>query len=536
MATSGTAHALDLPEICALIATHLTKVELGECILVSHRWANTFRPLFWRTMLVPRHKVTLCRDEDLARHGHHVRILAAGRIQQSSPFDQASVCFLQHLEVSTCGSNDEPDNGLGCLPAIVHRNKTSLSELHWMCFGWDMKLNKPFRIWPEIFLGLERLETLMLSKWTISIDDFLTILKACPSLNTLTFEATEDLEDLSPLPSNSNNANSSNSSKIRRGGKMIDTSAQDPPLFQHHGVHTVHYIGHAMPGYLKHLPKVQTLHLQNLTHGNLSTIPDEIRQYCPEIASLHILTLCSNPSRFLALVDSIHTLRSFQGAVPSEAMQDFLEMVLAKHAESIETLCLTEAESDGLRFNVWRFLENCPRLTDFEIPYKLEGSLLETASSTVAVPTGFTSSYFSSPRFSRRRPYEPTKPWVCQDLSKLWLRIKDMDIQLMETIALDLCVDRLIPLTEKVPKTVSAGGSSSLHQYQKQHQTQGRVHSVGSLVGHHAHHRHGYGHGHAGARAHSPLERLIVEKLSGLKKLSKINIGSGWYDLPEMKD
>ncbi|KAG0025333.1 hypothetical protein BGZ81_007232 [Podila clonocystis] len=523
-------HALDLPEICALIATHLTKTELGECILVSHQWANTFRPLFWRTMLVPRHKVALCRDEDVARHGHHLRILSAGRIQHTSPFDQASVCYLQHLEVSTCGSNDEPDNGLGCLPAIVHRNKSGLSEFHWMCFGRDLKLNKPFRIWPEVFLGLEQLETVVLSNWTMSIDDFVTILKACPGLNTLTFEATEDLEDASPPPSNSNNTNNS-SNRIRRGSKTIDASAQDPPLFQHHGVHTVHYNGHAMPGYLQHLPNVQTLHLQSLMHGNLSTIPDEIRQFCPEIASLQMLTVSSNPSRFLALVDSIHTLRSFQGRVPSEAMQDFLEMVLAKHAESIETLCLTEAESDGLRFNVWRFLESCPRLADFQIPYKLEGSLLDA--STVSLPTGFTSSYFSSPRFSRRRPYEPTKPWVCQDLSKLWLRIKDMDIQLMETIALDLCVDRLIPPTEKIVKTSSAGGSSS-HQYQQQHQQQGRVLSVGSLVGYHAHHRHG--HGHAGARAHTPLERLIVEKLSGLRKLSKINIGSGWYDLPEVKD
>ncbi|KAI9231073.1 MAG: hypothetical protein BYD32DRAFT_431656 [Podila humilis] len=530
MATTETTHALDLPEICALIATHLTKTQLGECILVSHRWADTFRPLFWRTRLVPRHKVALCRDEDLARHGHHIRILSAGRIQQTSPFDQASVAYLQHLEVSTCGSNDEPDNGLGCLPAIVHRNKASLSEFHWMCFGRDLKLNKPFRIWPEVFLGLERLETVVLSKWSMAIDDFLTILKACPSLNTLTFEATEDLEDPSPPPSNSSNANSS-SNRSKQWSKGMDTS-QDPPLFQHHGVHTVHYNGNAMPGYLQHLPNVHTLHLQNLTHGNLSTIPDEIRQFCPEIASLHTLTPCSNPSRFLSLVDSIHTLRSFQGRVPSEAMQDFLEMVLAKHAETIETLCLTEAESDGLRFNVWRFLENCPRLADFQIPYKLEGSLLEATTTTV--PTGFTSSYFSSPRFSRRRPYEPTKPWVCQDLSKLWLRIKDMDIQLMESITTDLCLDRLMPPMEKVAKASSSGSSSS--QYQQQHQQQGRVLSVGSLVGHHAHHRHGHGHGYGGARAHSPLERLIVEKLSGLRKLSKINIGSGWYELPDMKD
>lgn len=531
MTTPGTIHALDLPEICALIATHLTKTELGECILVSHQWADTFRPIFWRTRLVPRHKVALCRDEDLARHGRHIRILSAGRIQQSSPFDQASVAYLQHLEVSTCVSNDEPDNGLGCLPAIVHRNKTSLTEFHWMCFGHDLKLNKPFRIWPEVFLGLERLETVVLSNWSMAIDDFLTILKACPSLNTLTFEATEDLEDPSPLPSNSSNANSSNN-KSRRWSKGMDTS-QDPPLFQHHGVHTVYYNGNAMPGYLQHLPKVHTLHLQSLTHGNLSTIPDEIRQFCPEIASLHMLTLCSNPSRFLSLIDSIHSLRSFQGRVPSEAMQDFLEMVLAKHAGTIETLCLTEAESDGLRFNVWRFLENCPRLADFQIPYKLEGSLLEAT--TTSVPTGFTSSYFSSPRFSRRRPYEPTKPWVCQDLSKLWLRIKDMDIQLMESITADLCVDRLIPPIDNVAKASSSSSSSGISssQYQ-QHQQQGRVLSVGSLVGHHAHHRHGYRHG--GAMAHSPLERLIVEKLSGLRKLSKINIGSGWYDLPDLKD
>ncbi|KAG0340786.1 hypothetical protein BG004_006280 [Podila humilis] len=540
-------HALDLPEICALIATHLSKSELGHCILVSRQWADTFQPLFWRTLTVPIHKVTRCLDADLDRHGHHIRILAAGRIGQTSPFDQRSVSHLQDLEAATCTSNDVLDHGLGCLPSIVQRNKESLVSFHWMCYGRDLALNKAFRIWPNVFLGLEYLETLVLSRWTLSIDDFLKILKACPNLNTLTFEATEDLED----PNSTNNLMMMSGSRmsIRRlskemaaidlnNNKLEDNDESDqqqqPLFFQHHNVHTVNYIGNAMPGYLRHLPKVQYLSLQQLLHGNLSTIPEEIRQFCPLISHLKNLTLSSNPSRFLSLIDSIHSLRSFQGRVPSEAMEEFLEKVLSKHSETIEVLCLAASESDGLRFNVWRFLESCPRLYDLQIPYKLEGSIetdnpsSSTTTTSTGLPTGFTSSYFSSPRFSRRRPYEPLKPWVCQDLHKLWLRIRDMDIQLMETIALDLCVDRLIPASEKVPKHSTSTAMTE----------QLVVPLLERTTATHQRHGHGYGHGHGhhAARVKSPLERMILEKLSGLKKLSKINIGADWYNLPEPKE
>ncbi|KAI7826232.1 hypothetical protein BC939DRAFT_491884, partial [Gamsiella multidivaricata] len=97
-------HALDLPEIRQQIASNLEKADLAQCILVSQKWSSDFLPLYWREVNVRPHKLTRCSAVAIKRQGHHIRTLFAGRIEDTSVFNQPSVLHLQHLEVSTCGS------------------------------------------------------------------------------------------------------------------------------------------------------------------------------------------------------------------------------------------------------------------------------------------------------------------------------------------------------------------------------------------------------------------------------------------------
>src|SRR5690554_4471306 len=128
-------HALDLLEIRALIAQHLSKQDLAQCILVSKKWAfEFFLPLYWHTVDIAWHKLTRCNESALRQYGHSVRVLGAGRIEDTSVFNQDSIAHLQKLRVSTSGSKEREDGGRGCLQEIVNRNADSLRELYWRSY------------------------------------------------------------------------------------------------------------------------------------------------------------------------------------------------------------------------------------------------------------------------------------------------------------------------------------------------------------------------------------------------------------------
>lgn len=541
-------HALDVSEIRSLIAEYLTKQDLGVCILVCKKWSLNFIPLYWRTISIQPHKVTRYPDSVLRQHGQHLRILHAGRIEETSVFNQASVDRLQLLEISTCGSKERVDGGRGCLQEIVYRNRKGLMSINWRCFGRDTTMERPFRLWPAMFQGLQSLVDLELNNWSLSRIDFLRMLIACPVLRKLTFQAVEDIQETGGggrqgrrpsqhhigepvgttiIPSTTTatqDVTQGNSSNANNLGK---TPPQEEELlleFQHTTLDSLTFIGELIPSFLQHVPNITRLEINSIMRGEFKDIDEQVttKPCCTGVTHLTLLTVCSAPLRYLSTVMAMSTLVFFEGIVPFPVLDDFLELILRAHSQTIETLLLRETspleQQSGFQFNVWRFFECCPRLIKLEIPYTLRNCVGLAVVNTIDSPphpafphhdhqhhstnftndnhmTPLTTTALEVPPFSEAtlelKLYEPTREWVCKDLRRLQLRIEDMDqTRSMQQIPFDLCVDRLLPPEQKRDNS---------------------------------------------RRTRSALERMILERLSGLEKLEALNIGGGWYTLTARK-
>ncbi|KAH7041711.1 hypothetical protein BKA57DRAFT_472545 [Linnemannia elongata] len=528
-------HALDVSEIRSLIAEYLTKQDLGVCILVCKKWYLNFIPLYWRTISVQPHRVTRYPESVLRQHGQHLRILHAGRIEETSVFNQASVDRLQFLEISTCGSKEREDGGRGCLQEIVYRNRRGLMALHWRCFGRDTTMERSFRIWPAMFQGLQALVELDLSNWSLSRVDFLRMLIACPMLRRLTFQAVEDIQETgggrqgqrSSLQQNGEPVGTATptAQDASQGNNNIANPRKTPPQederlleFQHTTLDSLTFIGELIPSFLQHVPNITHLEIMNIMQGDFKDIDEQVttKHCCTGVTHLTLLTDCSAPLRYLSTVMVMSTLVFFEGIVPFSVLDDFLELILRAHSQTIETLLLRERNSfqqqSGFQFNIWRFFESCPQLVKLEIPYSLRNCVGLVVVNTndspphpayphhdyhdnISVSDGNHIPTMEIPPFSEAtlelKLYEPTREWVCKDLRRLQLRIEDMDqTRSMQQIPFDLCVDRLLPPEQKRDNS---------------------------------------------RRTRSVLERMILERLSGLEKLEALNIGGGWYTLPARK-
>ncbi|KAF9942702.1 hypothetical protein BGZ67_000108 [Mortierella alpina] len=513
-------HALDLVEIRTLIARFLTKKDLALCILVSKQWAIAFLPLYWHTVSISPQKLARCHEAALTQHGQHVRILSAGRIEDTSVFNQPSVAHLIKLDVSTCGSKDRKDGGRGCLHEIIHRNRDSLRTLCWRCYGRHTHLgNRAFRLWATMFQDLGNLTTIELWNWAVSRVDFLRILVACPELRHLKLDAVEAVVESGALVSH-----------IRQEGPRLDSfdstttrsetqqrCHEESSLYQfkHRKLETLEFVGNILPPILQYVPNLTHLSLLYLLHGDFRDLHESVQRgdSCQGITHLTMLTTCSAPAKFLTFIETIPApgaLVSFEGLVPLLIVDDFLEAILQRHSGTIEHLVLIDESSSPqfkqpqnlggvFRFNIWELFEMCPHLVTLEIPYSLQectsfgpaftSGAQEGAVSGPASQVSMEVNPFLSSANLILRPYEPTREWVCKDLRRLMLRIKDMDeAKPMDQITFDLCVDRLLPPEEKRDNT---------------------------------------------KRTRSALERMILERLSGLEKLEMLHIGGGWYDLPK---
>ncbi|CAO3565273.1 unnamed protein product [Mortierella alpina] len=485
-----------------------------------NQWAIDFLPLYWHSISVSPHKLARCHEAALAKHGQHVRILSAGRIEDTSVFNQPSVAHLTKLDVSTCGSKDREDGGRGCLHEIIHRNRDSLRTLCWRCYGRHTHLgNRAFRLWATMFQDLGNLTTIELWNWAVSRVDFLRILVACPELTHLKLDAVEALVESGALVG-----------PIRQEGQVLDDSDhqtigsdvqqrchEESSLyeFKHGKLETLEFVGNILPPILQHVLNLTHLSIQHLLHGDFRDLHESVQRgdSCQGITHLTMLTTCSAPAKFLSFIQTIPApgvLVSFEGLVPVLIADAFFEAIVQRHSGTIEHLVLID-ESSSLkfrqpqnvggvfRFNIWELFETCPRLVTLEIPYPLqECTSFGSVSTSVTQEDGATEaasqlSMESSPSsFAANialKPYEPTGEWVCKDLRRLMLRIKDMDeTKPMDQITFDLCVDRLLPPEEKRDNS---------------------------------------------KRTRSALERMILERLSGLEKLETLHIGGGWYDLPK---
>ncbi|KAF9958977.1 hypothetical protein BGZ72_010509 [Mortierella alpina] len=516
-----TLHALGLVEIRSLIAQFLTKKDLAVCILVSKQWATDFLPLYWHSVSISPHRLARCHEAALLKHGQHVRILSAGRIEDTSVFNQPCVAHLTKLDVSTCGSKDREDGGRGCLHEIIHRNRDSLRTLCWRCYGRHTHLgNRAFRLWAAMFQDLGNLTTIELWNWAVSRVDFLRMLVACPELRNLKLDAVEAVVESGALISHSRQESvllDEDSGHNTTGSNTQQPHHEKSSLFEfkHGKLETLEFVGNVLSSMLQHVPNLTHLSMLHLLHGDFKDLHESVQRgdSCQRITHLTMLTTCSAPAKFLTFIETIPApgvLVSFEGLVPLLIVDEFLEAILQRHAGTIENLVLRDENSSlqfqqpqnlggVFRFNIWELLERCPNLVTLEIPYSLQNCAsfrpAFTPAAQEAAISGSTSSLsmeatpFISSANLILKPYEPTREWVCKDLKRLMLRIKDMDeAKPMDQITFDLCVDRLLPPDEQRDNT---------------------------------------------KRTRSALERMILERLSGLEKLEKLHIGGGWYDLPK---
>ncbi|KAF9277220.1 hypothetical protein BGZ68_009452 [Mortierella alpina] len=487
-------------------------------MLVSKQWAKDFSPLYWHTVSISPHKLARCHEAALKKHGQHLRILSAGRIEDTSVFNQPSVAHLVKLDVSTCGSKDREDGGRGCLYEIIHRNRDSLRTLCWRCYGRHTHLgNGAFRLWATMFQDLGNLTTIELWNWAVSRVDFLRILVACPELKHLKLDAVEAVVESGTLVNHARQELLEDSVYNSTGSDTPQRGHEDSSLyeFKHGKLETLEFVGNVLPPLLQHVPNLTHLSLLHLLHGNFRDLHESVQrgESCQGVTHLTMLTTCSAPAKLLTFIETIPApgvLVSFEGLVPRLVADEFLEAILQRHSGTIENLVLIDENSSlkfrqpqdlggVFRFNVWELLEMCPRLVTLEIPYSLQDcTSFSPAFTSVAqdsTVTGLASQRskeenpFLSSAHLVLKPYEPTREWVCKDLKRLMLRIKDMDeAKPMDQITFDLCVDRLLPPEEKRDNT---------------------------------------------KRTRSALERMILERLSGLEKLETLHIGGGWYDLPK---
>ncbi|KAG0297683.1 hypothetical protein BGZ96_005347 [Linnemannia gamsii] len=411
-------------------------------------------------------------------------------------------------------------------------------------------MERPYRLWPAMFQGLQALVELELSNWSLSRVDFLRVLIACPVLRKLTFQVVEDIQDtgggggrqgrssslhhigepvgtaimpssITPTQDVSHGNNNNNANNPRK------TPPQEEELlleFQHTTLDSLAFIGELIPSFLQHVPNITRLDINSIMRGDFKDMDEQVttKHCCTGVTHLTLLTACSAPLRYLSTVMVMSTLVFFDGIVPFSVLDDFLELILRTHSQTIETLLLHEMDplqpQSRFQFNVWRFFECCPYLIRLEIPYTLRNCIgLAVVNTNNSPPhpafphhdhqhhsTSFTygnhmtppiTTALEVPPFSEEtlelKLYEPTREWVCKDLRRLQLRIEDMDhTRSMQQIPFDLCVDRLLPPEQKRDNS---------------------------------------------RRTRSALERMILERLSGLEKLEALNIGGGWYTLTARK-
>jgi len=473
-------HALDLSEIRSLIAQHLTKQDLAHCILVSQSWSQSFLPNYWHTVSVSSHKLARCHASALEHHGRHVRWLSAGRIKETSVFNQLSISRLQRLEVSTCEYRE--DDGRECLQEIVQRNQSTLVSFSWRCLGRDTSVGRPFRLWIPMLSGLDKLVEVELSNWSFSRLDFVRVLIECPVLRRVKLVVLEELVGndsgrvdgymLTNGNSNSDGNTTTNNSDLPHGDESSLLT------FQHGRLQRIEFSGTFMPSLLHHVPTIEQLHLTHIRRGaNYGRVAHQLNDlsHFSSLAHLTTFTEWITHMDYMKLVGITSHLVHFEGLVPSLAMNDFLKLILQEHAGTMEHLVVLNEgyEPSFTQFNMWQFLESCPQLVTLEISFPLDQCMAHKSL------TDNTEKYF-----------EPTKEWACHSLRRLQLRIRDMDPKSpMYQIPFDLCVDRLFPPEGKRDNK---------------------------------------------RRTRTALERLILERLSELEKLEHLHIGSGWYKLPAM--
>ncbi|KAF9919054.1 hypothetical protein BX616_002402 [Lobosporangium transversale] len=335
-----------------------------------------------------------------------------------------------------------------------------------------------------------------LCNWSISSGDFVQLLCSCPSLKKLTLDAINGLEQAGDGEMHEQDGNNDLSNFLR------NRSCNTASSFTHIGLDELTFIGRVVPRILPLVPNITHLIFKSLLNGDFHGLQHQINlsQCLTHITSLSMPTECVDPSEFMCLIRKIprDQLAWFEGKVPVTLAQEFLRTIIQRQSQTIETLVILNGEDDRLYigsrsseegdeepFIVWKLFECSPQLITVVIPYNLQ-----------PVFSTFNTNDGEQPTLNvlqQQIYYLPAREWVCSELKRLYLRLKDMDRRHpMDQITFNLCVERLLPPDER-----------RVDDNTKRSKTK------------------------------TPLENMIMERLSSLHKLQSLNIGNGWFPLPK---
>ncbi|KAG0207462.1 hypothetical protein BGX28_001286 [Mortierella sp. GBA30] len=471
-----------LPEIALLIAKDLCKDDLASCSLVCRAWSHAYVPLLWRELSVrilsadpdrmhpvalllkigPLIKVLKILDDDLSDSDDY-QTTTSGLIYDSPSVNNVVRLSAQGIQARS----------LAAIRNIIHRNKNTLRFL-W--FGFR-HLKTRYCIPEQLFDFPSKaltLESLYLQRCRMSRHEFVSLLKACPSLKLLSFEGILILD---------NQASSSHTPS----SNMIQSVDTDEDMgFQHQGIETFRMCS-KLYLIMEYLPRVRTLEfyrfdrqLDTLEHDMFC---ESIRSHCLQLQELWAYGFeCSMLPKVL---DSMPRLVTFRGSSDMATVLSILG-----HSETLEEANLSDFTEKT--FIPLKFLESCPRLRIFW--------------------SGHSSTTIAEVQVSLERG------WACKELAELRLSIFKLSPMLIDAIMQDLKAERepdakALRTRTRVGKGINILSQNTPSQYPQRIQQQA---AMGTL-----------------SAEQQAFQTQFSTFLRTKTQLRRLNFGTGWYCIPK---
>ncbi|KAF9912533.1 hypothetical protein BX616_010313 [Lobosporangium transversale] len=285
---------------------------------------------------------------------------------------------------------------------------SSMGKTTWM--------GEPLFEFPSLSIGgMPSLQSLYLENWSMTKQELVQILMACPALHLLSLAGIHiihvDNSSTSPSASSPTLLSSSPSSSSSTAAPTELNSKQSAivPSFQHHSIRTFRMCAQLYP-ILDLLPNLRTLEFYRfdrpVPHEVLSDFCQSIQQHCPRLSQLWPLGF--ECSMLPPILDVLPSLTVFRGSSDIATVLSIL-----CHASTLEEANLSDYAERT--FMPLKFLETCPRLRQLRTGHS--NTTMEDVKESIS---------------------GPGRGWVCKGLRVLRLSIFKMSPVLIEKVMRDL--------------------------------------------------------------------------------------------------
>ncbi|KAF9366841.1 hypothetical protein BGX34_003941 [Mortierella sp. NVP85] len=380
------ANPLDIPEILSRVGMYIplwvypdqnstrnrrprfTPQHLLNCILVSRTWYNILLPILWFTFDDISIPSVFRSEQNLIRHGRHLRILELSRPIPAVPLKLLPHNLL-HLDLSRFSNNARAKD-------LVLQN-TRLQSLHWQ--GGDFHRDDYGTLDAKaLSKRLRRLQDLHLECWKLD-KGFMNLLRRNPGLRRLALEyVTGEIYQTRALDNHCDqeaaNDDSNNDDKAEDGDEEEEEEEEEEQggEIQLSYLSTLTVCKDVGSGTLEELvrlcPRLEELSWTGSTDSDLRQLTKNLRDCCPGLSALTYSTVEINEdeSAYATLIQSIPRLVELLIRIPT--LGDRFTDALVKHAPTLEILDLKIENHHGLSHaNLKRILTSCHQITALSI-------------------------------------------------------------------------------------------------------------------------------------------------------------------------